>query len=181
MAASEDVKQWPKQDKRRFLHAVYRVGNLEATIDYYKKHFGMKQLRYRDVPDVSNTTVVVFADMRNGLVYGTYMYMLIHHVDSLSSRRVILQSLQSKLHHLQDKYRNAFMGYGPEDTNFCLELTENYDKDSYDLGTGFGHFALALPDVYKTCESIKQSGEFHACIVMIMNVIIMIVVLTSPA
>lgn len=54
MAASEDIKQWPKQDKRRFLHAVYRVGNLEATIDYYQKHFGMKQLRYRDVPEVSN-------------------------------------------------------------------------------------------------------------------------------
>lgn len=50
------------------------------------------------------------------------------------------------------------MGYGPEDTNFCLELTENYDKNSYDLGTGFGHFALALPDVYKTCESIKKAG-----------------------
>lgn len=108
MAASEDIKQWPKQDKRRFLHAVYRVGNLEATIDYYQKHFGMKQLRYRDVPE--------------------------------------------------EKYRNAFLGYGPEDTNFCLELTENYDKDSYDLGTGFGHFALALPDVYKTCESIKKAG-----------------------
>lgn len=53
-AASEDLKQWPQQDKRRFLHAVYRVGNLDATIDYYKKHFGMKQLRYRDVPEVSD-------------------------------------------------------------------------------------------------------------------------------
>lgn len=53
MAASEDIKQWPKQDNRRFLHAVYRVGNMEATCDYYTKHFGMKQLRYRDVPDVS--------------------------------------------------------------------------------------------------------------------------------
>ncbi len=52
-AASEDLKQWPQQDNRRFLHAVYRVGNLDATIDYYKKHFGMKQLRYRDVPEVS--------------------------------------------------------------------------------------------------------------------------------
>lgn len=52
-SANEDLKQWPQQDKRRFLHAVYRVGNLGATIDYYKKHFGMKQLRYRDVPEVS--------------------------------------------------------------------------------------------------------------------------------
>lgn len=70
-----------------------------------------------------------------------------------------LMSPSFKLGTLQEKYRNAFMGYGPEDTNFCLELTENYDKDSYDLGTGFGHFALALPDVYKTCESIKEAGE----------------------
>ncbi len=59
-AASEDLKQWPKQDKRRFLHAVYRVGDLDATIEYYKKHFGMKQLRYRDVPDVSCTPYTVF-------------------------------------------------------------------------------------------------------------------------
>ena len=54
--STEEAKQWPKQDKRRFLHAVYRVGDLDATIDYYKTHFGMKQLRYRDVPDVSLKT-----------------------------------------------------------------------------------------------------------------------------
>ena len=51
--SAEEAKQWPKQDKRRFLHAVYRVGDLDATLEYYKTHFGMKQLRYRDVPDVS--------------------------------------------------------------------------------------------------------------------------------
>lgn len=72
----------------------------------------------------------------------------------------------------QEKYRNAFMGYGPEDTNFCLELTENYDKNDYDLGTGFGHFALALPDVYKTCESIKKAGEhshdFALCVCVLL-------------
>ncbi len=60
---------------------------------------------------------------------------------------------------MQEKYCNAFMGYGPEDKNFCLELTQNYGTDHYDLGTGFGHFALALPDVYKACESIKKAGE----------------------
>ena len=41
-----------EQDKRRMLHAVYRVGNLDETIEYYKKHFGLKQLRYRDIPEV---------------------------------------------------------------------------------------------------------------------------------
>lgn len=66
MAASEDIKQWPKQDKRRFLHAVYRVGNLQATIDYYQKHFGMKQLRYRDVPDVSISKSVILCNDPHG-------------------------------------------------------------------------------------------------------------------
>ena len=60
---------------------------------------------------------------------------------------------------MQEKYSNAFLGFGPEDKNFALELTKNYGKDSYDLGTGFGHFALALPDVYKACESIKKAGN----------------------
>ena len=31
---------------------VYRVGDLEKTIEYYKKHFGMQLLRLRDVPEV---------------------------------------------------------------------------------------------------------------------------------
>ena len=60
---------------------------------------------------------------------------------------------------MQDKYTNAFLGYGPEDTNFGLELTKNYGVDSYNLGSGFGHFALALPDVYKACGSIKAAGN----------------------
>lgn len=34
------------------LHAVYRVGNMDATIQYYKTHFGAKLLRYRDIPEV---------------------------------------------------------------------------------------------------------------------------------
>ena len=40
------------QDTRRFLHAVYRVGDLDGTLEYYKKNFGMKQIRYRDIPEV---------------------------------------------------------------------------------------------------------------------------------
>ncbi len=34
------------------LHAVYRVGDMQASIDWYKKNFGAKLLRYRDVPEV---------------------------------------------------------------------------------------------------------------------------------
>ena len=31
---SEHVLEWVQKDKRRFLHAVYRVGDLERTIKY---------------------------------------------------------------------------------------------------------------------------------------------------
>ncbi|KAF8056006.1 lactoylglutathione lyase [Scenedesmus sp. PABB004] len=57
-----------------------------------------------------------------------------------------------------DKYSNAFLGYGPETTHFAVELTYNYGVDSYDLGEGFGHFGVALPDVYKAADTIKAGG-----------------------
>eukprot|EP00898_Chlorokybus_atmophyticus_P003099 jgi/Chlat1/3790/Chrsp259S03922 len=90
------IADWPKQDTRRFLHVVYRVGDLEKTGKFYEA-LGMKQTRYRDIAD--------------------------------------------------EKYINAFYAYGDERENFAVELTKNYDVDSYDIGTGFGHFGIATPDV----------------------------------
>jgi len=40
-----------------------------------------------------------------------------------------------------------------------VELTYNYGVDSYDIGEGFGHFGVALPDVYKAAETIKAGGR----------------------
>lgn len=31
---SDELLEWPKKDKRRFLHVVYRVGDLDRTIKY---------------------------------------------------------------------------------------------------------------------------------------------------
>jgi lactoylglutathione lyase len=57
------------------------------------------------------------------------------------------------------KYTLAFVGYGDESETAVIELTYNWDqKDGYDLGTGFGHLAVGLPDVYKACEDLKQGG-----------------------
>ena len=65
----------------------------------------------------------------------------------------------------QDKYSNLFLGFGPEDQDyFSLELTYNYGKEAYDIGTGFGHFALAVPDVYKAVDSIKSAGAATLCL-----------------
>ncbi|KAJ7545912.1 hypothetical protein O6H91_08G016000 [Diphasiastrum complanatum] len=58
----------------------------------------------------------------------------------------------------EEKYTNAFLGYGPEETHFVVELTYNYGVEKYNLGTGFGHFGIAVEDVYKTVELIKDKG-----------------------
>eukprot|EP00250_Pteridium_aquilinum_P024438 c29078_g1_i1 orf=267-1430(-) len=58
----------------------------------------------------------------------------------------------------EEKYTNAFLGYGPEDSHFVVELTYNYGVDKYDIGTGFGHFGIAVEDVYKTVELVRAKG-----------------------
>ncbi|KAL5558683.1 hypothetical protein UlMin_034894 [Ulmus minor] len=104
----EDVLEWVKNDKRRMLHVVYRVGDLEKTIKFYTECLGMKLLRKRDIPE--------------------------------------------------DRYTNAFLGYGPEDSHFVVELTYNYGVDKYNIGTGFGHFGVVVEDVAKTVDLIKAKG-----------------------
>lgn len=56
------------------------------------------------------------------------------------------------------KFTNAFLGYGDEKHNTALELTYNWDTDSYDLGTGFGHLAIEVDDVYLAAEKIRAQG-----------------------
>lgn len=34
VAPNAELLEWPKKDKRRFLHVVYRVGDLDRTIKY---------------------------------------------------------------------------------------------------------------------------------------------------
>ena len=56
------------------------------------------------------------------------------------------------------KFTLAFVGYGDESDNTVLELTHNWDVQEYDLGTGFGHVALSVDDIYQTCDEIKAKG-----------------------
>ncbi len=58
----------------------------------------------------------------------------------------------------EGKFTLAFLGYGDEKENTVLELTHNWDTDTYQLGTAFGHIALEVDDVYAATDSIKQAG-----------------------
>jgi len=56
------------------------------------------------------------------------------------------------------KFTLAFVSYGDEANHTVLELTYNWGVDHYDIGTGFGHIAIGVPDVYEACEKMRQMG-----------------------
>lgn len=60
----------------------------------------------------------------------------------------------------EEKYRNVSFGYGPEQNgeHFSLELKYNYGVDSVNVGTGFGHFGIAVEDAYATVERVREAG-----------------------
>ena len=59
----------------------------------------------------------------------------------------------------EGKFTLAFVGYGGEDDHTVLELTYNWDQDKpYELGGGYGHIAIGVPDIYKTCEELEKKG-----------------------
>ena len=58
----------------------------------------------------------------------------------------------------EQKYRLAFVGYGDESSNAVLELTYNYGVGSYDLGAGYGHVAIEVPDAAAACAAVRAKG-----------------------
>lgn len=58
----------------------------------------------------------------------------------------------------EGKFTLAFLGFGSEEHNTVLELTHNWETESYELGTAFGHIAIGVEDVYATCEAAQKVG-----------------------
>ncbi|MFZ2629572.1 MAG: lactoylglutathione lyase [Rugosibacter sp.] len=56
------------------------------------------------------------------------------------------------------KFTLAFVGFQDESEGAVIELTHNWETDHYDLGAGYGHIALAVPDAYAACDAIRQRG-----------------------
>jgi lactoylglutathione lyase len=51
---------------------------------------------------------------------------------------------------------NYFFSLG--DSTSVLELTYNHDGRTYDLGTGYGHIALAVDDLQASLEALARQG-----------------------
>ncbi len=58
----------------------------------------------------------------------------------------------------EGRFTLAFVGYGPEENEAVLELTHNWDTPAYNLGNGYGHVALAVPDAAAACSEIAKRG-----------------------
>jgi lactoylglutathione lyase len=60
----------------------------------------------------------------------------------------------------EQKYSLAFVGFGKgnADGQAEIELTYNHGVDHYELGTAYGHIAIAVPDAYVACAKIKAAG-----------------------
>ena len=58
----------------------------------------------------------------------------------------------------EGRYTLAFVGYGDEADGAVIELTHNWDTESYALGDGFGHIAVAVDDATAACDRIRARG-----------------------
>jgi len=66
--------------------------------------------------------------------------------------------LLSRKDYPDGKFTLAFVGYGDENSNTVVELTHNWDTSSYYQGSAFGHLAIGVDDIYKTCDELKRQG-----------------------
>ncbi len=57
------------------------------------------------------------------------------------------------------KYTLCFVGYGENPDQAEIELTYNWGQDDgYEVGTGFGHLAVAVPSCAEMCAAVKAGG-----------------------
>ena len=92
----------------RLLHTMLRVGDIDASVQFYTHVLGMRELRRNDYPE--------------------------------------------------GEFTLAFVGYGDEAENTVIELTHNWGIDKYDMGTGYGHIAIEVDDVYAAVAEVHSRG-----------------------
>ena len=72
--------------------------------------------------------------------------------------RVMGMTLLRTTERPDQKYSLAFLGYGSNPEHAEIELTYNHGVDHYELGTAYGHIAIAVPDAYAACAAIQAGG-----------------------
>lgn len=90
------------------------------------------------------------------------LHTMIRVGDLDASLRFYCDALGMKLLRKKDyetgKFTLAFVGYGDEGSHTVIELTQNWDTKSYELGDAFGHIALGCDDIYAQVEALRSKG-----------------------
>jgi lactoylglutathione lyase len=63
----------------------------------------------------------------------------------------------SRTDYPQGRYTLVFLA-APGDEEAQVELTHNWDPESYGGGRNFGHLAYAVEDIYATCARLAEHG-----------------------
>lgn len=102
---SNELLEWPKKDKRRILHAVYRVGDLDRTIKYVVQH---NEILYK--------MLILFLWSDNSGIF-FFFFCSRFYTECFGMKLLRKRDIP------EEKYSNAFLGFGPEESQFVVELT----------------------------------------------------------
>lgn len=72
--------------------------------------------------------------------------------------RVLGMKLLRRKDYPEGRFTLAFVGYQEEAEGAVLELTHNWDTESYEIGTGYGHIALEVDNAAALCEQVRERG-----------------------
>jgi lactoylglutathione lyase len=72
--------------------------------------------------------------------------------------RVLGMNLLRQKDYPAGEFTLAFLGYGEESEQSVIELTYNWGVEQYELGSGYGHIAIEVDDVYQAIDRIKAQG-----------------------
>lgn len=73
---------------------------------------------------------------------------------------VLGMKLLSRKDYPAGQFTLAFLGYGNGNTDGGaeIELTYNYGVEKYEIGTAFGHIAVAVDNAYAACDRVRAQG-----------------------
>lgn len=57
----------------------------------------------------------------------------------------------------QGRFTLVFVA-APGDEDACVELTYNWDLETYEGGRNFGHLAYEVDNIYETCSQLMEKG-----------------------
>jgi lactoylglutathione lyase len=99
----------------------------------------------------------------SGIKDGRLLHTMIRVLDLEKSidfyTRLLGMTLLRRKDYESGRFTLAFIGYGDESQSTAIELTHNWDqKEPYTIGSGFGHLAIGVRDIYGACETLAKEG-----------------------